>query len=141
MIKELVTDTDILSVKCEKATAEDASVAQDLVDTLQSMEDAACLAANQIGVTKRIIAFRDDQDNIHVMFNPSFNQALRPSKMPEECLSLPKAGPQMVRRFDWIRVEFEQLIDGALVAKKRNYEGWTAEIIQHMIDHCNGKLI
>ena len=82
MIKELVTDTDILSVKCEKATAEDASVAEDLVDTLQSMEDAACLAANQIGVTKRIIAFRDDQDNIHVMFNPSFNQALRPSRMP-----------------------------------------------------------
>ena len=141
MIKELVTDTAILSVKCEKATAEDQEIANDLVDTLESMEDAACLAANQIGQTKCIIAFKDEQDKIHVMYNPSINQALRPSKMPEECLSLPQAGAQMVRRFDWVRIEFDQLIDGALVTKKQNFEGWTAEIIQHMIDHCHGKLI
>ena len=141
MIKELVTDTAILSIPCEKATAADEPIAKDLVETLESMEDAACLAANQIGETKRIIAFKDDQDKIHVMYNPSLNQALRPAKLPEECLSLPDAGPQMVRRFDWVRIEFDQLIDGALVTKKCNYEGWTAEIIQHMIDHCNGKLI
>jgi peptide deformylase len=141
VIKELVTDTAVLSTKCEKATAEDAAIAADLVDTLQSLEDAACLAANQIGETKCIIAFKDDNDKIHVMYNPSIHQALRPSKLPEECLTLPEAGPQMVRRFDWVRIEFDQLVDGALVTKKRNYEGWTAEIIQHMIDHCNGKLI
>ncbi len=141
MIKDLVTDTDILSIPCDRATAEDASVAANLVETLKSIENAACLAANQIGVTKRIIAFKDDDDKIHVMFNPSINQALRPSKLPEECLSLPDAGPQMVRRFDWVRIAYDELIDGELVPKKRNYEGWTAEIIQHMIDHCHGKLI
>lgn len=141
MIKELVTDTALLSTPCEKATAADAEIANDLVETLSSMEDAACLAANQIGVLKKIIAFKDEQDEIHVMFNPSINQALRASKMPEECLSLPDAGAQMVRRFEWVRIEFDQLVDGALVTKKKNFEGWTAEIIQHMIDHCNGKLI
>ena len=141
MIKELVCDPAILSISCEKAQAEDEPIANDLVETLQSIEDAACLAANQIGETKRIIAFKDENDTIHVMYNPSINQALRPAKLPEECLSLPNDDPKIVRRFDWVRIEYDQLINGELVTKKRTFEGWTAEIIQHMIDHCNGKLV
>ena len=70
MIKELVKDDAVLSVPCEPATAEDAAVAQDLVDTLASIEDAVCLAANQIGVTKAVVAYQDDDGNAHVMYNP-----------------------------------------------------------------------
>ncbi len=70
MIKELVHDEAILSAPCEVATAADADVAQDLVETLLSIEDAACLAANQIGVAKAIVALADDEGNAHVMFNP-----------------------------------------------------------------------
>ena len=141
MIKELVTDTDILSTPCEAATAEDAQVAADLAETLKSLENAACLAANQIGITKRIVAFKDLDDNIHVLFNPSMKQALHASKQNEECLTLPEGTVNSVKRFGWIKVAYEELIDGKLVARKREYQGWVAEIIQHMIDHCNGKLI
>ena len=70
MIKELVKDEAILSTPCEPATAADAEIAQDLVDTLLSIEDAACLAANQIGVTKAICALADDEGNTLVMYNP-----------------------------------------------------------------------
>ena len=69
MIKELVKDDAVLSVPCEPATAEDAPVAQDLVDTLASIEDAVCLAANQIGVTKAIVAYQDDDGNALWTFN------------------------------------------------------------------------
>ena len=71
MIKELVKDEAILSTPCEPATAADAEIAQDLVDTLLSIEDAACLAANQIGVTKAICALADDEGNTLVMYNPT----------------------------------------------------------------------
>ena len=67
MIKELVKDQAILSQRCEKATADDAELAQDLIDTLNSLDDAACLAANQIGVTKSLVVWRDDDGNNHVM--------------------------------------------------------------------------
>ena len=70
MIKELVKDTEILSKRCTLATAEDAEVAQDLIDTLQTLEDASCLAANQIGVTKAVVVWMDDDRTPHVMYNP-----------------------------------------------------------------------
>ena len=76
MIKELVQDEAILSQPCEAATAEDEAVAQDLLDTIASLEGAACLAANQIGVAKRVVVYLDDNDQPHVIYNPVLKLAL-----------------------------------------------------------------
>lgn len=139
MIKELVKDEAVLSQPCEAATAEDAPVAQDLLDTLASMEGAACLAANQIGVAKRVIAYLDENDQPHVMYNPVLKQALGAFKTVEGCLSLEE--DSKVTRFDRIKVAYDELADGALAPRKKDFSGWTAQIIQHMIDHCKGKLV
>ena len=87
MIRELVTDEELLAKPCEPATAEDAELAQDLLDTLESIEDGACLAANQIGVTKAVIAYKNEKDRAHVMFNPAMKRALRPYRTEEGCLT------------------------------------------------------
>ena len=92
MIKELVTDEAILSMPCETATADDADLAQDLLDTLESIEDGACLAANQIGIAKAVIVYKDDKDRMHVMFNPAMKRALRPARMEEGCLTREEIG-------------------------------------------------
>lgn len=139
MIKELVTDEAVLSTPCEKATAEDAAIAQDLADTLESLEDAACLAANQIGETKCIVAYRDDNDAVHIMYNPMMQRALAAFKTVEGCLTLEQESK--VTRYGKITVKFEELVNGALVARKKEFTDWTAQIIQHMIDHCKGKLV
>lgn len=139
MIKELVTDEAILSQPCEPATIEDASVAQDLLDTLASLEDAACLAANQIGVSKCIITYRDDNDQPHIMYNPTLKQALGAFKTVEGCLSLKTESK--VTRFDRVKIAYDEVVEGALQPRKKDFTGWTAQIIQHMIDHCKGKLV
>lgn len=139
MIKEIVKDEAVLSQPCEKATAQDAQVAQDLIDTIAAGDEAACLAANQIGVTKAICVWLDDDDNPHVMFNPVLKQGLRPFKSVESCLS--RDEPAKVTRFERIMVAYDELVDGELVSRKWKCEGWTAQLIQHMIDHCKGKLV
>lgn len=139
MIQELVTDEAILSQPCEKATADDAQVAQDLLDTMASIEDAACLAANQIGQTKAIIAYLDDNDCPRLMFNPLMKQALHPAKAQELCLTRDES--VKVTRFGKITVIYDELVDGQLVPRKKKLEGWTAQVVQHMIDHCKGKLV
>lgn len=139
MIKELVKDTAILSQRCEKATADDAALAEDLVDTLKSLEDAACLAANQIGVAKSVVVWMDDDGNAHVMYNPRLMMGLQASKAVETCLTLEE--PVKVTRYNKVKVSFDELVDGTLVQRKRDYVGWEAQMIQHMIDHCNGKLV
>ena len=139
MIKELVKDEAILSQPCDAATAKDAQVAQDLLDTLASLDNAACLAANQIGVAKAVVAYLDEDDKPHVMYNPVLKKALRPTKTVEACLS--RDDETKVTRFEWITVTYEELADGALVPRKKTFEGWTAELAQHMIDHCKGKLV
>ncbi len=139
MIKDIIKDETILSTPCDTATAEDAAVAQDLIDTIAASEDAAALAANQIGCTKKIVAYRDDNDTVHVLFNPVLKQALHPFDAMEACLS--REEETKVKRFAWIKVSYEELADGKLVAKKKTFEGWTAQLIQHMIDHCKGKLV
>lgn len=139
MIKELVKDEALLSQPCETATAEDAAVAQDLIDTIESMEDAACLSANQIGVTKCIVVYRDENDAPQTMFNPVVSRALRPYKTAESCLSHEEE--TKVTRFEKITVSYQVLEEGALVNRKMNLEGWSAQLIQHMIDHCKGKLV
>ena len=139
MIKDLVQDEAILSTPCEPATAEDASVAQDLIDTLESIDDAACLAANQIGVTKAVAVFKDDKDQVHVMYNPKLLMGLVGSKVEESCLTHEE--PVRVTRFAKIKVSYDELIDGELKPRKRDYTGWVAQMIQHMVDHCKGKLV
>lgn len=139
MIKDLVQDEAVLSTPCEPATAEDAPVAQDLVDTLASIDDAVCLAANQIGVTKAVVAYQDDDGNAHVMYNPKILMALGGAKVEESCLTHEE--PVRVTRFAKIKVSFDELVDGALRPRRRDYVGWTAQMIQHMVDHCKGKLV
>ncbi len=139
MIKELVSDEAVLSTPCAAATADDASVAQDLVDTLKSLDDAACLAANQIGETKAIVAYLDDADEAHVLYNPKVLFGMGAFKAEESCLT--REGITKVNRFVKIKVAFDELVDGELKPRKRDFVEWEAELIQHMCDHCKGKLI
>ena len=139
MIKELVTDDEVLSQRCEKATAEDAPIAQDLIDTLESLEDGVCLAANQIGIAKAVVVYLDDNKKPHVMYNPKLLLGLGVGKVVEGCLT--REEPSKVTRYAKIKVAFDELVNGELKARKRDFTGWTAQMIQHMIDHCNGKLV
>lgn len=140
MIKELIhNDEEFLAKPAEPATAEDAQVAQDLLDTMKARENCACLAANQIGSTKAVIAFCDEKDRIVVMFNPRVKAGMRPYRVEESCLSLDE--PHTVTRYFTIRVAYEELVDGALVARTHRYEDFVAQAIQHAIDHCNGRLV
>ena len=139
MIKELVNDPAILSQVCEPATADDAQVAQDLLDTLAAHDTAAGLAANQIGVTKCIIVYLDDSENPHVMFNPVLRQALNPFKAYESCLTI--EGETKSTRFDRIQVVYDELYDGELTQRKERFSGFPAQVIQHLIDHCKGTLV
>ena len=139
MIKELVKDDAILSQVCERATPEDAELAQDLIDTAASLEDCSCLAANQIGVTKAVFVYFDDDQKPHVMYNPKVLMGLRPSKTVEGCLSHDDFSK--VTRYAKIKVSYDELVDGAFKQRRRDYTGWIAQMIQHMVDHCNGKLV
>ena len=139
MIRELVKDEAILSQRCALATPEDAAVAQDLIDTLETLEDASCLAANQIGVTKAVAVYYDDDKNPHVLYNPKLLFGVAAQRTVEGCLT--REEPSKVRRFAKIKVTYDELVDGELKHRKRDYTGWTAQMIQHMIDHCNGKLV
>ncbi|MGI6756164.1 MAG: peptide deformylase [Atopobiaceae bacterium] len=139
MIKELVKDDAILSTRCERATSEDADVAQDLIDTIATIEDAGCLAANQIGVTKAVVVYLDEDKNPHVLYNPRVLMGLRAFRVEEGCLTRDEFSK--VTRYAKVKVAYEELVDGKLQERKRDFEGWVAEMIQHMIDHCNGKLV
>lgn len=139
MIRDLVKDEALLSTPCEPATADDAAVAQDLLDTLAAQEDAGCLAANQIGVTKAIVAYVDDHERAHVMFNPKVMFGLGATKVTESCLT--HEAETRVTRYAKVKVSFDELVDGVLKPRKRDLLGWQAQMVQHMIDHCKGKLI
>lgn len=139
MIKELVKDKELLSQPCAKATADDAALAQDVVDTLDSLEDASCLAANQIGVAKAVCAYTDDQGRDHVLLNPKLLFGIRPFKTQEGCLT--KDSISNVKRYSKIRVSYDEIEDGRLVSRTRDFTGWYAQMVQHMCDHCQGKLV
>ena len=139
MIRELTKDQELLSTRCEPATPEDAELAQDLIDTVQSLEDGACLAANQIGVTKAVVVYLDDDRKPHVLYNPKLLLGLGASKTIEGCLTLDE--PSKVTRYARVKVSFDELVDGEFRTRRRDYNGWVAQMIQHMIDHCNGKLV
>lgn len=139
MIRELCKDEAVLSKKCERATAEDAPVVEDLIDTIKSIDDGACLAANQIGVTKAIGVYLDDKGNAHALYNPRLMMGLRASKVVEGCLTRDEASK--VVRYQKVKVAYDELVDGQLVARKRDFTDWTAQMVQHIIDHCAGKLV
>ena len=137
MVKNVIHDPIFLAQKSEMAAKEDLQIAQDLLDTLIANK-AACvgLAANMIGVRKRIIAF-DNAGVYMVMFNPEIIARSGPYETEEGCLSL-LGGPRKTKRYQMIKVRY-QTADFKTCIKA--FTGWTAQIIQHEIDHCNGILI
>lgn len=139
MIRELVKDEAILSQVCEKATPEDAQIAQDLIETATSLDDCSCLAANQIGVTKAVVVYFDDDEEAHVLYNPKVIMGIRPAKTVEGCMTRDEYSK--VTRYAKIKVTYDELVDGEFKQRRRDYTGWIAQMIQHMVDHCNGKLV
>ena len=137
MVKELIHDPIFLARKSVAATAEDLCVAQDLLDTLLAHRDTCVgMAANMIGVCKRIIVF-DHAGKPMLMFNPEIVKASGEYETEEGCLSL-LGGPRKARRFQKIKVRYQT---ENMEVRLKTFEGWPAQIIQHEIDHCNGVLI
>ena len=137
MIRELVHDPFFLGIKSKPAAKEDAAVARDLLDTLMAhRETCVGMAANMIGKTVRVIAF-NDSGRFTVMYNPEIVAKAAPYETEEGCLSLPGA-PRKTVRYKTVKVKYQ---DGSFQWKTKQYTGFTAQIIQHEIDHCNGVLI
>ena len=103
------------------------------------MEEVAGLVANQIGETKCVAIYLDDQDEFKSIFNPKLVKALYPVKMEEECFSVD--GSTKVTRFECATIAYEEPVDGKLVPRKREFHGRESQILQHVIDHCKGKVI
>ena len=136
MVREICKDEAFLAQKAEPATADDLGVAQDLLDTLAAHKDGCVgMAANMIGVNKRIIAF-DNEGEYMVMFNPVIVQQSGAYEAEEGCLSL--TGTRRTKRFQTIKVQWQ---NEKFQTRLKTFNGWTAEIIQHEIDHCEGIII
>ena len=136
MIREICRDETFLAQKAAPATADDLATAQDLLDTLTAHKDGCVgMAANMIGVCKRIIAF-DNDGTYMVMFNPVIIRQSGPYEAQEGCLSL--SGVRKTKRFQTIKVQWQ---NEKFQTRLKTFTGWTAEIIQHEIDHCEGILI
>ena len=137
MVQEIVHDPILLARKSVPATKEDITVATDLLDTLSAhRESCVGMAANMIGVCKRISVF-DNEGSLMVMINPEIIRQTGEYETEEGCLSL-LGGPRKTRRYKKIKVRY-QTVD--FQTRLKSFEGWTAQIIQHEIDHCNGILI
>lgn len=136
MIRPIVKDILFLGQKSEPATKQDLSVGEDLQDTLQANRDRCVgMAANMIGVKKKIIIVNMGMINV-VMYNPVIVGKDTPYETEEGCLSLP--GVRKTIRFQNIEVEY---LDAGWKKHRQKYSGWTAQIIQHEIDHFEGKII
>lgn len=136
MVRPIMKDRFFLSQKSKPATPEDVSVAQDLLDTLAAHRDGCVgMAANMIGVAKRIIVFTHDGSDM-VMFNPEIIKQTGPYETEEGCLSL--TGIRPTTRYRTITVRYQ---NAAFQSKQRTFHDWSAQIIQHEIDHCNGIII
>ena len=137
MIKELIHDPIFLSLKSEVATKEDIQVAEDVLDTLTAHKDGCVgMATNMIGVRKRIIAF-DNEGTYMVMFNPEIIKKSEPYEAEESCLSL-LGGPRKCKRYKTIKVKWQT---AEMQTRIKTFTGFSAQIIQHEVDHCNGVLI
>lgn len=136
MVREICKDEAFLAQKAEPATADDLGVAQDLLDTLVAHKDGCVgMAANMIGVNKRIIAF-DNEGEYMVMFNPVIVKQSGTYEAEEGCLSL--TGTRKTKRYKTIKVQWQ---NEKFQTRLKTFTGWTAEIIQHEIDHCEGIII
>ena len=136
MVREVCRDVLFLSQKSEPATKDDMQVVQDLLDTLKANE-AGCvgMAANMIGVKKRIIAVNVGFLNV-AMLNPVIVKRTGAYETEEGCLSL--TGVRKTTRYQEIEVEY---YDVNWKRQRGKFTGWTAQIIQHEVDHCDGILI
>ena len=136
MIREICRDEAFLAQKAEPAGADDLDTAHELLDTLIAHKDGCVgMAANMIGVNKRIIAF-DNEGEYTVMLNPVIVKKSGAYEAEEGCLSL--TGMRKTKRFKSIKVQWQ---NEKLQTRLKTFTGWTAEIIQHEIDHCEGILI
>ena len=136
MIQPIMKDPAFLAQKSLPATVEDLQVGTDLLETLEAHK-AGCvgMAANMIGVLKRIIAF-DNEGTYMVMYNPEIVKQSQPYQTEEGCLSL--SGVRPAKRYRSIKVQYQ---NEEMQTRFKTFTGWTAQIIQHEIDHCNGILI
>ena len=136
MIREICKDEAFLAQKAEPATPEDRAIAQDLLETLEHHKNGCVgMAANMIGENKRIIAF-DDEGSYMVMFNPEIIKKSGPYDAEEGCLSL--SGTRPAKRWRTIKVRWQ---NEKFQERLKTFTGWTAQIIQHEIDHCEGIII
>ena len=137
MIKEIMHEEGFLSQKSEIATKDDLYIADDLRDTLKAHKDGCVgMAANMIGVRKRIIAF-DNDGTYMAMFNPEIIKKSESYETEEGCLSL-LGGPRKCKRYKTIKVQWQT---AEMQTRIKTFTGFPAQIIQHEIDHCNGILI
>jgi peptide deformylase len=136
MLREICKDEAFLAQKAEPATPDDLPVAADLLETLEHHK-AGCvgMAANMIGVNKRMIAF-DNEGVYMVMFNPEIIKRSEPYQTEEGCLSL--VGVRPAKRWRSIKVRYQ---NEQFQERFKTFTGWTAQIIQHEIDHCDGIII
>lgn len=136
MIREICKDETFLAQRAQPATPEDCSIAADLLETLEHHKSGCVgMAANMIGENKRIIAF-DNEGEYMVMFNPEIIKKSGPYDTEEGCLSL--TGTRPARRWKSIKVRWQ---NEKFQERLKTFTGWTAQIIQHEIDHCEGILI
>jgi peptide deformylase len=136
MIRDICKDETFLSQKSEPATPADIPVAADLLETLEAHKDSCVgMAANMIGVSKRIIAF-DNDGAYMVMFDPEIIKRSEPYQAEEGCLSL--TGTRPVKRWKSIKVRYR---NEQFQERFKTFTGWTAQIIQHEVDHCQGVII
>lgn len=136
MIQDIMKDETFLAQKAEPAAQDDLGTARDLLDTLAAHKERCVgMAANMIGVNKRIIAF-DNEGSAMVMLNPEIIKKSNPYEAEEGCLSL--TGVRKARRWRYIKVQYQ---NEKFQPRIKTFTGWTAQIIQHEIDHCEGILI
>lgn len=136
MIREIVQGEHIFKEKAVLATKEDSYIINDLVDTLEAnLEACVGMAANMIGINKRIIVFCDE-DKIVPMVNPVILKKENQYLTEESCLSL--VGFRLTKRYETIEVEY---LDRTFTKQKGTFTGFSAQIIQHEIDHCDGIII
>ena len=136
MVRPIVRDPIFLARKSEPATARDLDAARDLLDTLTAHRDGCVgMAANMIGVSRRIIVF-DNEGVYMTMFNPEIIRQAEPYEAEEGCLSL--SGTRKTKRYRTIKVRYQ---NEKFQVRLKTFSGWTAQIIQHELDHCSGILI
>ncbi len=136
MVKQIIKDETFLAQKSLPATKMDLTIATDLLDTLEANEERCVgLAANMIGELKNIIAV-DNEGEYLVMFNPQIVKCSEPFNAQEACLSL--VGTRPAKRYKSIKIQYQ---NANFETRIKTYKGFTAQIIQHEIDHCNGVII